>query len=62
MSNVIVIKQFLSTDECSTILNDSLKNLELVDAQIYGGSKLEVIPEVRKSKIFFTFYVFLSYI
>jgi len=53
MSNVIVIKQFLSTDECSTILNDSLKNLELVDAQIYGGSKLEVIPEVRKSKISF---------
>jgi predicted 2-oxoglutarate/Fe(II)-dependent dioxygenase YbiX len=53
MSNVIVIKQFLSIDECSTILNDSLKNLELVDAQIYGGSKLEVIPEVRKSKISF---------
>ena len=53
MNNIIVIKHFLSTNECSTILNDCLKNLELVDAQIYGGSKLEVIPEVRKSKISF---------
>jgi PKHD-type hydroxylase len=53
MNNIIVIKEFLSIDECSIILNDSLKNLKLIDAEIYGGSKLEVIPEVRKSKISF---------
>ena len=55
MSNIIVVKEFLSHLECSDILENSLKNLKLSDAEIYGGNNLElkILPETRKSKISF---------
>lgn len=55
MSNIIVVKEFLSKMECSDILNNSLKTLKLSDAEIYGGNNLElkILPETRKSKISF---------
>ena len=53
MSNVIIVKNFLSEVESLDVLESSLKNLKLYDAKIYGGNELEVIPESRKSKISF---------
>jgi PKHD-type hydroxylase len=56
MSNIIVIKEFLSKLECSNVLDNSLKTLELIDASVYGGRKPEtkIDAETRKSKISFT--------
>ena len=56
MSSIIVVKDFLSKLECSNVLDNSLKTLELIDAEMYGGSKLETIvdSDIRKSKISFT--------
>jgi PKHD-type hydroxylase len=53
MSNVIIVKNFLSEVECLDVLESSLKNLKLIDAEIYVQNSLEVVTETRKSKICF---------
>lgn len=53
MSNVIIVKNFLSEAECLEVLESSLTNLKLYDAEIYGKNELEVVTEMRKSKICF---------
>lgn len=53
MSNIIVIKEFLSESECFILIENSLKTLNLTDATIYNNKELKVVPESRKSKVSF---------
>lgn len=53
MSNIIVVKEFLSKLECLSVLEDSLKNLKLEEAKVYGESDLQIIHKARKSNISF---------
>jgi predicted 2-oxoglutarate/Fe(II)-dependent dioxygenase YbiX len=51
MSKIITIKNFLSENECSNIIKNSLSDSTLSDAQVGIGDDYGFISEMRKSKI-----------